>query len=72
MLIQDDLTNKATAIAQMTLIYSRAVATIVALSGSSADAGLPGIPPTPRNTSAVRIAPGLRITERTSLEQVMK
>ncbi|KAI8938245.1 hypothetical protein NX059_005905 [Plenodomus lindquistii] len=71
-IIQDDKVNKAKAIAQMCSIYSRAVATIVSLSGQSADAGLPGIPPTARNNQALYICPGLHITERSILDQMMK
>lgn len=55
----------------MSSIYSCAVATIICLSGSSADAGLSGIPPTKRNVSAVPIAPGLSIVERTPLERML-
>ena len=55
----------------MSSIYSCAVATIICLSGSCADAGLPGIPPTIRNTSAVPITPGLSLAERTPLERVL-
>ncbi|KAB8291330.1 hypothetical protein EYC80_010012 [Monilinia laxa] len=67
----DDVNNKAAAITQMSNIYSQAIATIIAMSGSSADTGLPGVRPTVRNSSAPYIAPGLRITERTSLERVI-
>ncbi|KAF2820205.1 HET-domain-containing protein [Ophiobolus disseminans] len=70
-IIQDDASNKATAIQQMSSIYSCAVATIICLSGSSANAGLPGILPTARNASAVPIAPGLSIVERTPLERML-
>jgi hypothetical protein len=56
----------------MCSIYSCAVATIVALSGDSADAGLPGIPPTARNTTATFVAPGLHMVERSSLENMLK
>ncbi|KAF2035165.1 hypothetical protein EK21DRAFT_84791 [Setomelanomma holmii] len=70
-IVQDDLTNKATAIDQMAAIYSSAVATIIAMSGSSADTGLPGVHPTLRNENTVYIAPGLRIAERTPLERAM-
>jgi hypothetical protein len=55
----------------MATIYGKAVATIIAMSGASADSGLPGIPPTERNKSSARIAPGLSITERTPLERAM-
>lgn len=55
----------------MSSIYSCAVATIICLSGVSADAGLPGIPPTVRNASVVPIAPGLSIVERTPLERML-
>ncbi|KAJ8114925.1 hypothetical protein OPT61_g3310 [Boeremia exigua] len=70
-IIQDDASNKAAAIQQMSSIYSCAVATIICLSGSSADVGLPGIPPTARNASIVPIAPGLSIVERTPLERML-
>lgn len=51
----------------MSSIYSCAVATIICFSGSSANAGLSGIPPTIRNQSAVYIAPGLSVTKRPNL-----
>jgi hypothetical protein len=56
----------------MCSIYSCAVATIIALSGDSADAGLPGIPPTARNTTATFVAPELHMVERSSLENMLK
>ncbi|CBY02195.1 hypothetical protein LEMA_P009820.1 [Plenodomus lingam JN3] len=71
-IIQDDKANKAKAIAQMCSIYSRAVATIISLSGTCADAGLPGIPPTARNTTAMYVCPGLHIAQRSILDQMMK
>jgi hypothetical protein len=52
----------------MSAIYSCAIATIVCLSGTSADAGLPGISPTPRNPAAVLIAPGLSVIKRPNLK----
>lgn len=55
----------------MCSIYSCAVATIVALSGDSADAGLPGIPPTIRNTTASFVTPGLHMVERSALERML-
>ncbi|KAF3043643.1 hypothetical protein E8E12_003320 [Didymella heteroderae] len=67
-IIQDDVNNKATAIAQMSAIYSCAVATVLCFSGSSADAGLQGIPPTTRNASAIYVAPGLSVIKRPSLK----
>ncbi|KAH6612115.1 heterokaryon incompatibility protein-domain-containing protein [Boeremia exigua] len=70
-IIQDDYQNKAAAIAQMCAIYSRAVATIVAASGNSADAGLPGIPPTPRNQIAAPVAPGLQVVYHMALRHMM-
>jgi hypothetical protein len=48
-------------------IYSLAIATIVALSGSNANAGLPSIPPTRRNVSPHPIAPGLSLVQRRDL-----
>ncbi|KAK7179635.1 heterokaryon incompatibility protein [Paraphaeosphaeria sporulosa] len=67
-IIQDDVINKATAITQMSSIYSCAVATIICFSGNSADAGLSGISPTTRNKSAVYIAPGLSVIKRPNLK----
>lgn len=52
----------------MSSIYSCAVATIVCLSGASADAGLPGIPPTTRNPAAVYVAPGLSVIKQPNLK----
>ena len=52
----------------MSAIYSGAVATIVCLSGASADAGLPGVSPTLRNSTAVYIAPGLSVIKRPNLK----
>jgi hypothetical protein len=56
----------------MCSIYSCAVATIVALGGDSADAGLPGILPTARNTTATFVTPGLHMLERSSLEKLLR
>jgi hypothetical protein len=56
----------------MCSIYSCAVATIVALGGDSADAGLPGILPTARNTTATFVTPGLHMVERSSLEKLLR
>ncbi|KAI4940899.1 hypothetical protein J4E91_011076 [Alternaria rosae] len=70
-IIQDDAANKASALAQMCAIYSCAMATVVALNGDSADAGLPGIPPTARNTTATFVAPGLHMVVRSSLENML-
>ncbi|EYB23189.1 hypothetical protein FG05_30587 [Fusarium graminearum] len=44
-IIQDDPASKAENIPNMDIIYGRAFATVVALSGSDADAGLPGVSP---------------------------
>lgn len=55
----------------MGAIYSRAVATIVAVNGESADAGLPGVPPTPRNLSAAYVAPGLHLVHHMTLRHIM-
>jgi hypothetical protein len=56
----------------MCSIYSRAIATIIALTGDSADNGLPGVPPTARNNTARYAAPGLHITERSFLDQLLQ
>jgi hypothetical protein len=42
-IIQDDAESKYKAIHQMDLVYSRAYSTLVALSGSDASSGLPGV-----------------------------
>jgi hypothetical protein len=55
----------------MCAIYSCAMATMVALTGDSADDGLPGIPPTARNTTATFVAPALHMVERSSLENML-
>lgn len=44
-IVQDDAKRKMQDMAQMDVIYSRAFATVVALHGASADAGLPGVRP---------------------------
>ncbi|KAH8743461.1 heterokaryon incompatibility protein-domain-containing protein [Hyaloscypha finlandica] len=44
-IVQDNPENKMRDIARMDVIYSRAFATVVALRGASADAGLPGVRP---------------------------
>lgn len=56
----------------MSAIYTRAVATIIALTGTSAENGLPGVPPTARNRTAKYAAPGLYITERSFLDQLLQ
>jgi hypothetical protein len=55
----------------MCAIYSCAMATMVALTGDSADDGLPGILPTARNTTATFVAPALHMVERSSLENML-
>ena len=44
-IVQDDAETKHQGIQQMDLIYSHAIATIIALEGSNADAGLSGVRP---------------------------
>lgn len=44
-IVQDDTASKARDVPNMDIIYGRAYATIVALSGDNADAGLPGVNP---------------------------
>ncbi|VUC35246.1 unnamed protein product [Clonostachys rosea] len=44
-IVQDDDSQKARDIPNMDIVYGRAYATIVALHGDSADAGLPGVSP---------------------------
>jgi hypothetical protein len=48
-IMQDDKLEKAKVIGEMDLIYSRAELTLVAASGSDAEAGLPGLQPRTRN-----------------------
>ncbi|GME56847.1 heterokaryon incompatibility protein-domain-containing protein [Neofusicoccum parvum] len=63
-IVQDDLANKRAQIAQMASIYNRALLTLVALSGASASAGLPGLSSPRLAAAAVRLAPGLRLAPR--------
>ncbi|WYZ34025.1 hypothetical protein EsH8_I_000301 [Colletotrichum jinshuiense] len=44
-IVQDDLEQKARDIPNMDIVYGKAFATIVALHGNNADAGLPGVAP---------------------------
>ncbi|KAF2470498.1 HET-domain-containing protein [Lindgomyces ingoldianus] len=69
-IVQDDDQGKAVQIEQMASIYVSALATIVALSGTSASSGLPGIPPSPRNPHSIQIAPTLRLAPRTSFSEI--
>ncbi|KAF2492972.1 HET-domain-containing protein [Lophium mytilinum] len=48
-IIQDDDTDRHIQISNMDIIYSQAILTIVAASGSSADAGIPGVRPKSRS-----------------------
>jgi hypothetical protein len=68
-IVQDDDEGKQEQILQMAAIYSKAVLTIVAVAGSDANSGLPGIHPTVRNKRSVEVAPGLQLVERTSLAE---
>ncbi|KAF2246193.1 HET-domain-containing protein [Trematosphaeria pertusa] len=52
-IVQDDTENKMRDLAHMDVIYLRAFATIVALEGSSANAGLPGVMPGTRSPQQV-------------------
>lgn len=47
-IVQDDVDRKVHDIKRMDVIYSQAFATVVALSGTTADAGLPGVRPNTR------------------------
>jgi hypothetical protein len=47
-IVQDDDVDKLDQIAQMDMIYSRAILTVVAAGGQDADAGLPGLSPSSR------------------------
>jgi hypothetical protein len=58
-IIQDDAETKYSNIKQMDSIYSHAVATIIALSGFDADAGLPGVRPGTRDPQKIE-CPQLR------------
>lgn len=52
-IVQDDPEHKARDIPNMDILYGRAFATIVALSGNNADAGLPGVNPGTRPTQRI-------------------
>jgi hypothetical protein len=52
-IVQDDKIQKARDIANMNVVYSKAFATIVAIHGTSADAGLPGVRPKTREPQKV-------------------
>ncbi|KAE9574238.1 hypothetical protein CGMCC3_g9673 [Colletotrichum fructicola] len=52
-IVQDDAASKARDIPNMDIIYGRAFATIVALSGNNADAGLPGVNPGTRSVQRI-------------------
>ncbi|KAG9204054.1 hypothetical protein G6514_001690 [Epicoccum nigrum] len=54
---QDDPANKGKNIPNMDIIYGKAFATIVALSGDNADAGLPGVNPGSRNVQRIESLP---------------
>jgi hypothetical protein len=54
-IIQDDAESKYKAIHQMDLVYSRAYSTLVALSGSDASSGLPGVRAFSRPPQMIRI-----------------
>jgi hypothetical protein len=54
-IVQDDKIQKARDLANMDAVYSKAFATIVAMDGTSADAGLPGVRPKTRSPQKVEI-----------------
>jgi tetratricopeptide (TPR) repeat protein len=56
-IVQDDPDHKARDIPNMDIIYGRAFATIVALSGDNADAGLPGVNPGSRSVQRIETLP---------------
>jgi hypothetical protein len=56
-IVQDDLNSKHSDIRRMDAIYSHAIVTLIALSGSSADAGLPGVRPRSRSPQHVECPP---------------
>ncbi|KAK4960568.1 hypothetical protein LTR10_003464 [Elasticomyces elasticus] len=69
--IQDDDEVKQAEINRMASIYSNAVATIVALSGETANSGLPGVGKSIRHAESILIAPGLRLAENMTLERAL-
>jgi hypothetical protein len=72
-IVQDDDAGKGVQIAQMASIYVSALATVVALSGTSASSGLPGVSSSlPRHTATIPIAPGLRLTPRKQFSELFK
>ncbi|CAI6091846.1 unnamed protein product [Clonostachys chloroleuca] len=52
-IVQDDASQKARDIPNMDIVYGRAHATIVALHGDNADAGLPGVSPGTRSCQQI-------------------
>jgi hypothetical protein len=50
---QDDIANKHDQIKNMNMVYSKAFATIVALSGRDASATLPGVRPATRSSQKI-------------------
>lgn len=56
-IVQDDLNSKHSDIRRMDAIYSHAVVTLIALSGSNADAGLPGVRPGSRYPQHIECPP---------------
>ncbi|KAF2095083.1 HET-domain-containing protein [Rhizodiscina lignyota] len=68
-LIQDDVRELEESVAIMDAFYEMSYLTIVAASGSNAYAGLPGIPPTPRNPARLvrEVVPGVDLTTITDM-----
>ena len=60
-IVQDDQNARDSQIAHMFIIYNNAVMTIVAASGSTVDAGLPGWGETSRSIQSVENVPGMEL-----------
>jgi hypothetical protein len=72
-IVQDDDAGKGVQISQMASIYTSALVTIVALSGTSASSGLPGVfSSLPRNSHTIQIAPGLLLAPRKQFSDLFK
>jgi Heterokaryon incompatibility protein (HET) len=61
---QDNSEEMHQQIAQMASVYAGATLTIVALAGTDANTGLPGLRPNTRLVKTVEVAPGLYLSER--------
>ncbi|KAL8713579.1 MAG: hypothetical protein Q9220_002441 [cf. Caloplaca sp. 1 TL-2023] len=72
-IVQDDPYDKAIFIPEMHQIYMRSFLTIIAAAGNSADNGLPGIGPSPRDSQEIEeISPGFHLGILPSYGRMLK